>query len=93
MKRVIAGLLVGAAAIAASACSPTQEGAAIGAGSGALVGMAVSDGSVGGTLAGAALGTAAGALIGNAVGSNNQCYYRDRYGRQYKDACPPGYHR
>lgn len=88
MKKIFAGLMIGAAALAATACTPTQQGAAIGGGSGALIGAAVSDGGLGGTLAGAAIGTAAGAVIGRATEGNNQCYYRDRYGREYKADCP-----
>ncbi|AJY45755.1 YMGG-like glycine zipper-containing protein [Martelella endophytica] len=91
MKKILAGFLIGVSALAATACTPTQEGAAIGAGTGALVGTAIDGGGLGGALVGAAVGTAAGALIGRAAEGNNKCYYRDRYGREYTDTCPPGY--
>lgn len=87
MKTVIAMILM-AAAIAG--CTPTEQGATIGAASGAAIGGAVS-GDVGGALAGAAIGGAAGALIGHASEGSNRCYYRDRYGRRYVARCPRGY--
>jgi len=87
MKTVIALILV-AAAIAG--CTPTEQGAGIGAASGAVIGGAVS-GKVGGALAGAAIGGVAGALIGRASEGSNRCYYRDRYGRRYTAHCPRGY--
>ena len=91
MKKIFAGVLIGAMSLAATACTPTQEGAAIGAGTGALIGTAIDDGGLGGALVGAAVGTAAGALVGRAAEGNNKCYYRDRYGREYVDSCPNGY--
>ena len=36
MKKIFAGIVIGVASLAATACTPTQEGAAIGAGTGAL---------------------------------------------------------
>lgn len=56
--RKIQLLLAGAALLAASACTPDQERAAVGAGVGAA-GAAIFDGNV---VAGAAAGAAAGAL-------------------------------
>ena len=88
MKKIFVGLLIGASALAATACTPTQKGATIGGGTGAAIGALIDDGGVGGTLAGAAIGTAAGALIGRSTENNNKCYYRDRYGREYVDQCP-----
>lgn len=87
MKTVIAMLLV-LAAIAG--CTPTEQGATVGAASGAVIGGAVS-GKVGGALAGAAIGGVAGALIGRASEGSDRCYYRDRYGRRYIARCPRGY--
>jgi hypothetical protein len=71
-------------------CTPTEKGAAIGAGTGAAVG-AVATGSVAGAGWGALIGGAAGAVIGHVAGESNQCWYKDKYGRKYKDRCPSGY--
>jgi hypothetical protein len=56
-----------------SACQTPQQqtgtlaGGAIGAGTGALIGSAVSGGSAGGAIAGGVIGAGTGALIGNAA--------------------------
>ena len=73
MKRIIAFSLAFAGAVSVSACyTPQQQtgtlaGGAIGAGTGALIGSAVSGGSAGGAIAGGIIGAGTGALIGNAV--------------------------
>jgi hypothetical protein len=72
MKRIsgLVAALVGAMSV--SACQTSQQqtgtlaGGAIGAGSGALIGSAVSGGSAGGAIAGGVIGAGTGALIGNA---------------------------
>jgi uncharacterized protein YcfJ len=70
-KKMIA--LVLACAMSVSACQTPQQqtgtlaGGAIGAGTGALIGSAVSGGSAGGAIAGGVIGAGTGALIGNAV--------------------------
>src|SRR3984957_1652271 len=71
MKRILALSLAFAAAVTVSACETPQQqnalvGGALGAGTGALIGSAVSGGSAGGALAGAAIGAGSGALIGSA---------------------------
>jgi hypothetical protein len=50
-----------------AAAANAVVGGALGAGTGALVGSAVSGGSAGGALAGAAIGAGTGALIGSAA--------------------------
>ena len=72
MKKTLTALaLVGA--ISVSGCyTPQQQtgtlaGGAIGAGTGALIGSAVSGGSAGGAIAGGLIGAGTGALVGNAV--------------------------
>lgn len=72
MKRVLVLSAALAAALALSACETPQQqnalmGGALGAGTGALIGSAVSGGSAGGALAGAAIGAGSGALIGSAA--------------------------
>jgi len=68
---VVALALAGAASL--SACETPQQqtgtlaGGAIGAGTGALIGSAVSHGSAGGAIAGGLIGAGTGALVGNAV--------------------------
>ena len=72
MKTILALSLAFAAALSVSACETPQQqnalmGGALGAGTGALIGSAVSGGSAGGALAGAAIGAGSGALIGSAA--------------------------
>jgi hypothetical protein len=73
MKKMIALGLALTGALAMSGCQTSQQttgtlaGGAIGAGSGALIGSAVSGGSAGGAIAGGVIGAGTGALIGNAV--------------------------
>jgi hypothetical protein len=72
MKKILALSLAFAAAVSVSACETPQQqnalvGGALGAGTGALIGSAVSGGSAGGALAGAAIGAGSGALIGSAA--------------------------
>jgi len=73
MKRISAVALALAGALSVSACQTPQQqtgtlaGGAIGAGTGALIGSAVSGGSAGGAIAGGIIGAGTGALVGNAV--------------------------
>ncbi|KFB10811.1 YMGG-like glycine zipper-containing protein [Nitratireductor basaltis] len=78
-------------ALALGACTPTQQGAAIGGASGAAIGSLVAGDKVEGAIVGGAVGTIAGALIGRSQEGSNQCIYRDEYGRRYTAACPSGY--
>ncbi len=84
MKRAIALALIG---LSVAACTPTEQGAGIGAASGAIIGGAIT-GDVRGAAVGAAIGGVSGAVIGNVAGQPGRCYYRDRYGRRYVAACP-----
>ena len=71
--RHLAVALAFVAAVSMSACQTPQQqtgtlaGGAVGAGTGALIGSAVSGGSAGGAIAGGVIGAGTGALIGNAV--------------------------
>jgi len=73
MRKIFALWLALAGAVAVSGCyTPQQQtgtlaGGAIGAGTGALIGSAVSGGSAGGAIAGGVIGAGTGALIGNAA--------------------------
>jgi len=73
MKRILVLALALAGALSVSGCyTPQQQtgtlaGGAIGAGTGALIGSAVSGGSAGGAIAGGLIGAGTGALIGNAA--------------------------
>lgn len=87
MKKIIAFALVG---LSIASCTPTQQGAGIGAASGAVIG-GVATGNVRGAAVGAAIGGVAGAVIGSVAEQPGQCYYRDQYGRRYIDDCPRGY--
>jgi uncharacterized membrane protein len=84
MKKAIAFVLIG---LSIASCTPTQQGAGIGAASGAIIGGAVT-GNVRGAAVGAAIGGVSGAVIGSVAEQPGQCYYRDRYGRRYIDDCP-----
>lgn len=87
MKKAIMLLMVG---IAVAGCTATERGAGIGAGAGAVIG-GLATGNVRGAAVGAAIGGLSGAVIGSVSEQPGQCYYRDRYGRRYVDACPRGY--
>ncbi len=87
MKRL---LILAIAGLAIAGCTPTEKGAAIGAGTGAAVG-AIATGNIEGAAVGGLIGAAAGAVIGRVSEGSNRCYYRDRNGRRYVDACPRGY--
>jgi hypothetical protein len=72
INRFLALSLALAAAVSVSACQTPQQqnafvGGTLGAGTGALVGSAVSGGNAGSTIAGAAIGAGTGALIGAAA--------------------------
>jgi len=72
MKRMLVFWLALAAAVSVSACETPQQqnalvGGALGAGTGALIGSAVSGGNAGSALAGAAIGAGTGAVIGAAA--------------------------
>lgn len=77
--------------LAVAACTPTQQGAAIGGLGGAAVGTAVAGNDLEGAIIGGAVGSVAGALIGRAAEGSSQCVYRDEYGRRYTARCPRGY--
>jgi phage tail tape-measure protein len=86
-------LIIAAAALSLAACTPTQQGAAVGAGAGAIVGAATT-GSVVGTAVGAGIGgvvgAAAGNMLGRVEGSRDQCIYERPNGTRYVDTCPRG---
>ena len=73
MKKALILALALAGALPLSACQTPQQqtgtlaGGAIGAGTGALIGSAVSGGSAGGAIAGGLIGAGTGAMVGNAV--------------------------
>jgi uncharacterized membrane protein len=77
-------LLIG---LSIASCTPTEQGAGIGAASGALIGAAAT-GNIRGAAVGGAIGGLTGAVIGSVAEQPGQCYYRDRYGRRYIDDCP-----
>ena len=85
-------LLCAALMMPLAACSQTEQGAAIGGVSGAVIGSAVASpgNRAEGALVGGAVGAVAGALIGRA-NEPNRCRYRDSYGRVYIAECPRGY--
>jgi hypothetical protein len=92
MSRVIIGLVL---LIPLAACTATERGAAIGGGSGALIGAAVASpgNEAEGALVGGAVGAIAGALVGESRERRGYCEYEDRYGRIYVDRCPQRYRR
>jgi hypothetical protein len=93
MTRILAISAAIAAALGVSACQTPQQqnalvGGALGAGTGALIGSAVSGGSAGGALAGAAIGAGSGALIGSAATPQPTYYGGPQQG--YYGGPPPG---
>ena len=83
MKKIVtAAALVGMLA----SCTATERGTAIGAGTGAVIGGAVTN-----SWGGAAVGAVGGGLVGAAIGQSQErrgyCIYRDRYGRNYEARC------
>jgi len=94
MTRTLA-LLALAAAVSVSACETPQQqnalaGGALGAGTGALIGSAVSHGSAGGALAGAAIGAGTGALVGSAATPQPTYYGGGPAPGGYAGGPPPG---
>ena len=81
----VAVLAISSASMLA-ACTPTEKGTAIGAGTGAIIGGAVTN-SWGGAAVGAVAGGVAGALIGRSTERRGYCIYRDQYGRKYEARC------
>lgn len=75
--------------LAISACTQTQQSAAVGAGAGAIIG-GVTTGSWTGAAVGAAVGGVAGAVVGQVAGEPENCYFRAPDGRLYVDRCPRG---
>jgi len=79
MKKMVVLAMALAGAVSLSACQTPQQqqgtliGGALGAGTGALIGSAVSGGGAGGAVAGAVIGGGAGALIGNQVTRPRHC--------------------
>ena len=83
-------LIIAATALSLTACTATQQGAAIGAGAGAIGGAALT-GNAAGTIVGAGIGGIAGAAIGDASDRNsNTCVYQRPNGSTYRDVCPRG---
>ena len=89
MKKLAALLLVALTSITPLGCTPTQQGVAIGAGTGAMAGAMLSHHR---HTRGAAIGAVAGGLIGGLIGHS---YEYDRYcpacGRRFhssKQFCP-----
>jgi hypothetical protein len=83
MKKIIlAAAVVGTLA----SCTATEQGTAIGAGTGAVIGGVASH-----SWGGAAIGAVAGGVVGNLIGRSQEhrgyCIYRDRYGRRYEARC------
>ena len=98
MRKILALALALAGAVSMSACQTPQQqtgtlaGGAIGAGTGALIGSAVSGGSAGGAIAGGVIGAGAGALIGNSVSRPHRHCARWGFDRNGNRVCLAFYH-
>jgi hypothetical protein len=80
-KIIVAVALIGTLA----SCTPEERGTTIGAGTGAIIGGAVSN-----SWGGAAIGAVAGGAVGYLIGHSSRqgyCIYRDRNGRRYEARC------
>ena len=84
---VAAGLLLALPCGLTSCDTPTGQGAAIGAGSGAIIGGLATN-RVRGAAIGAAAGAVAGSLVGNAVEQSNEREYGERPRDGYPLATP-----
>lgn len=86
MTRLVLSALAAVSLLAAAGCSTTEQravgGAAVGAGTGALIAAATGNNVAGGAL----IGGAAGALIGAAT-TPGMCRYRDARGVIYEARC------
>ena len=96
-KEMIALVLALVGAMSVSACQTPQQtgtlaGGAIGAGTGALLGSAVSGGSAGGAIAGGVIGAGTGALIGNAVTRPHRHCARWGFDRNGNRVCVAFFH-
>jgi uncharacterized protein YcfJ len=97
MTRILVLSLALAGAMSLSACQTSQQtgtlaGGAIGAGTGALLGSAVSGGSAGGAIAGGVIGAGTGALIGNAVSRPHRHCARWGFDRNGNRVCLAFFH-
>ncbi len=81
-------MILPAAVLALSACTPAEQNAAVGAAGGAAVGALVSSDKD--RAKGALIGAGVGAIASQYIGRSNtgRCIYQDRYGRRYEDRCP-----
>lgn len=89
MRKLAAIFVVMAGALALAGCSATERGAAIGAGTGAVVG-GLASGTVTGAAIGAGVGGISGALIGRVADSQTRCVYEYPNGDRFIDDCPQG---
>lgn len=89
MKKLFVVPVAVASLFAVSACTQTQQNAAVGAAAGGVIG-GVATGSVEGAAIGAGVGAVAGVLVGQVAGQPDQCYYRDDSGELFIDDCPAG---
>lgn len=89
IKKILVIGIACASLLAGTACTRTQQAAAVGAGAGAVIG-GVTTGTLGGAAVGAAVGGVAGALVGQVAGEPERCYFRAPDGRLYIDNCPRG---
>lgn len=69
-----------------ASCTPTERGASIGAGTGAVIG-GIATNSWGGAAIGAVGGGVVGALIGRSQEHRGYCIYRGRDGHRYEARC------
>ncbi len=80
-------ILALSATLAFAGCSTTdQNNALLGGATGAVIG-GVATGSLEGAAVGGAIGAGAGVLLGRVANTQNQCYYRNRYGVRYVAPC------
>jgi hypothetical protein len=91
MRKLAIITSVAALALASAGCTTTEQraagGAAVGAGTGALI--AAATGSSGrGIATGALIGAAAGALLGVVTERPGYCWYQRRDGSRYQARCP-----
>jgi hypothetical protein len=97
MTRILMLSLALMGAVSVAGCQTSQQtgtlaGGAIGAGTGALIGSAVSGGSAGGAIAGGVIGAGTGALVGSAVTRPRHHCARWGFDRNGNRVCVAFYH-
>jgi uncharacterized protein YcfJ len=89
--RIFALLVAGIMAVSLCGCTGTEKGAAIGGGSGAIIGGVVGNQLGHNTAAGIAIGAVGGALLGGLIGSEGEKSAQKQQAPRTIATCPKGH--